>query len=53
MAAQNVPTTVAELLATTTQAAANIARHRAVMAEVAAQAANVIPQPQPAGGENA
>jgi hypothetical protein len=52
VAAVKVPVTVAELLATTTQSTANIAKHRAVMAEVAAQAANAVPQPVPAGGES-
>jgi len=46
-----VPTTVAELLTVVTQTTGNIARHRQVMAQVAATARAAVPKPAPEGGE--
>ena len=50
MATQPVPTTISELLATATQAAANTNKHLEAMAEVAAIAkANAAKPPAPEG----
>lgn len=50
--ADNKPATnVDELLAKVRQSTANIAAHRAAMADVAAQVAAKAPQTQPKGGE--
>ena len=45
-----VPTTIAQLLAATTQATANVAKHREAMAQVAAEAKARLPQLPPAEG---
>lgn len=51
--ADNKPATnVDELLAKVKQSTANIAAHRAAMADVAAQVAANVQQPQPKGGES-
>jgi hypothetical protein len=47
-----IPTTIAQLLASAGQSTANIAKHRAAMAQVAAQAAAAIPQPPAQTGEH-
>lgn len=50
--ADNKPvTTVSQLVAKVTQSTANIAAHRAAMADVAAQAAANNAQPRAKGGE--
>lgn len=51
MAIIKVPTTVDQLLATATQSAANITKHRDAMAQVAAQAAMSVQAQAPGGGE--
>jgi hypothetical protein len=43
MPVEKVPTTIAELLATATQHAANTNKHREAMAQVAAQAKAKVP----------
>jgi hypothetical protein len=48
MTVQPVPVTIAQLLATATQAAANTDKHRAAMAQVAAQIRAQMPVPLPA-----
>lgn len=50
MAPQPIPTTVAQLLAAATQAAANTNKHRAAMAEVAKIARERLPVPPQAEG---
>lgn len=51
MAATPVPTTVASLLAKVTEVTGNIAKHRAAMADVAAQAAQAHQQQAQSGGD--